>query len=101
MDKYTMQEPYRHYGGLGSRTPDPEERRWVIVSLDSRYRPEYFVVPEVASGPEDPLAHVTLEKALELCAALTAEFGTPHVFFYLDHDRYLRFPSGKIVGRLP
>lgn len=79
---------------------NPEERRWVIVRLDERYQPESFIVPEVASGLEDPLAQVTREEAVELCASLTAEFGTPHIFFYLDRDGNLRFPSGDVLVRL-
>ena len=71
------------------------------MRLDEDLQPENFVVPDVATGPEDALARVTREEAVELCAALTAEYGTPHVFFYLDRDRNLRFPSGKLLGRLP
>ena len=79
----------------------PEERRWVIVRLDKRYRPRGFVVPEVASGPEDPLAWVTREEALELCAVLSARFGMLHAALYLDRDRNLRFAGGELLGRLP
>ena len=79
----------------------PEERRWVIVRLDRQYRPEGFVVPEVASGPEDPRAQLTREEALELCAVLSARFGTLHAALYLDRDGGLRFAGGELLGRLP
>ena len=85
----------------GGAAPDPEERRWVIVQLDSDLRPTNFVVPEVADGPRDHRARVTREEGMELCNTLSERFRRLHVCLHLDRDGNLRVSSGELLARLP
>ena len=85
----------------GDAAPDPEERRWVVVQLDSELLPAHFVVPEAADGPHDPRAQVTREEGMEPCNSLSEGFGRLHVYLHLDRDGNLRVSSGELLARLP